>query len=140
MNDQNTGMNTEVPGATPAAAPAEKVKLSRRETLIQKYQRAIEKINDLQVTANELASEINSIDALASVSVGSNVLVLVGRGENVRSEPGVVLAVKDEEDGTRLYKVQYGTGFDADVAVVKAAKISVPVQNMETAAEQGAAK
>jgi hypothetical protein len=51
-----------------------------------------------------------------------------------------VIGVKEEEDGTKLYKVTYGSGFDADVTVVKAGKLSLTAPVVEQAAEAVAAE
>lgn len=109
---------------TTAAAP--EVKKPLRQRLSEKYAALYEKYEKIATELQELAQEIGAIDALASIGEGSAVVVAIGKGETARSVNGVVLAVREEEDGTKLYKVQYGTGFDADITVVKAGKLSLP--------------
>lgn len=116
----------------------ETLKLTREQKLQQKYADLVAKIQSDTDKANEIAAELSSIAALAAVQAGSAVTVRLGRKfkdkDTTRFEAGVVLAVKEEEDGSKLYKVQYGSGFDADITVVGAACISLPT-TQETVAE-----
>lgn len=114
----NTANTTEV---TPEAP-----KLSRRERLLAKYTAGVAKFEALRTSLQELADELNSIDALAAVDVGSKVVVTIGRAETLRTVEGTVIGVREDEDGSKAYKVQYGEGFDADVAVVKGNKLALP--------------
>lgn len=120
------------------AAPA--VSLTREQKLTAKYNTLIARIAKDSETANELAAEINNIAALAAITTGSTVIVKLGRKfsdkDTTRFESAVVIGVKEEEDGSKLYKVSYGSGFDADVAVVTGAALSLPVaEPVEVAAE-----
>ena len=112
------------------AAPA--VALTREQKLTAKYNSLIARIAKDSETANELAAEINNIAALAAITTGSAVIVKLGRKfsdkDTTRFESAIVIGVKEEEDGSKLYKVSYGHGFDADVAVVTGAALSLPVE------------
>jgi len=119
MSELNT--NT----AETTAAP--EVKLTRREKLVAQYNTAFSKHAELAAKLQELAAEINSIDALAAVTVGSVVVVTVGRGDASMEVEAHVIGVREEEDGSKTYKVTYGSGFDADIAVVKGNKLKLPV-------------
>ena len=121
--------------ATETTAAAEGVKLTRREKLLAQYNAAFAKHAELAAKLQELAAEINSIDALAAVTVGSVVVVTVGRGDEAKEVDASVIGVREEEDGSKTYKVTYGSGFDADIAVVKGNKLKLPVV---PAAEYGA--
>ncbi|QHJ75342.1 hypothetical protein SnaR1_gp12 [Sphaerotilus phage vB_SnaP-R1] len=130
MSELNT--NT----ATETTAAAEGVKLTRREKLLAQYNTAFAKHAELAAKLQELAAEINSIDALAAVTVGSVVVVTVGRGDEAKEVEATVIGVREEEDGSKTYKVTYGSGFDADIAVVKGNKLKLPVAvTAEAAAE-----
>ena len=118
MSELNTAAET-------TAAP--EVKLTRREKLLAQYNTAFAKHAELAAKLQELAAEINSIDALAAVTVGSVVVVTVGRGDEAQEVEASVIGVREEEDGSKTYKVTYGTGFDADIAVVKGNKLKLPV-------------
>ena len=128
MSENQTTANE----TTTAAAP--EVKKPLRQRLSEKYAALYEKYEKIATELQELAQEIGAIDALASIGEGSAVVVAIGKGETARSVNGVVLAVREEEDGTKLYKVQYGTGFDADITVVKAGKLSLPATSAAEAA------
>lgn len=112
--------------AAAAATAAAKPKLTREEKLRNTYENAVQKIKELQLVATEAANELNAIAALAAVGEGTVVIVTVGKGEAARAVEGRVIGVKVEEDGTKLYKVQYGSGFDVEQVVVKANKITLP--------------
>ena len=118
-------LNTNTAAETTAAPEA--VKLTRREKLLAQYNAAFAKHAELAAKLQELAAEINSIDALAAVDVGSVVIVTVGRGDDAKEVDASVIGVREEEDGSKTYKVTYGSGFDADIAVVKGNKLKLPV-------------
>ncbi len=130
MSELNTNTATE----TTAAAAG--VKLTRREKLLAQYNTAFAKHAELAAKLQELAAEVHSIDALAAVTVGSVVFVTVGRGDEAKEVEASVIGVREEEDGSKTYKVTYGSGFDADIAVVKGNKLKLPVvQAAEAVAE-----
>ena len=115
----------ETAAASETAAP--EVKPTRRERLVAQYNAAFVKYAELSTKLKELAAEINTIDALAAVTVGSTVIVTVGRGDDSKEVEASVIGVREEEDGSKTYKVTYGTGFDADIAVVKGSKLKLPL-------------
>lgn len=114
-------MNDHTNTATDTTEP----KLTAREKLLAKYNKLSEKAAALTAEVNEIVASINAIDALASIAEGTPVIVSIGKGETARDVEGVVIGVKEEDDGSKVYKVQYGTGFDADIAVVKAGRIAL---------------
>ena len=120
-------LNTNEASSTSKTTAAPEVKLTRREKLLAQYNTAFAKHAELSTKLQELAAEINSIDALASVTVGSVVVVPVGRGDDAKEVEATVIGVREEEDGSKTYKVTYGSGFDADIAVVKGNKLKLPV-------------
>ena len=117
-------LNTNTAAETTSAP---EVKLTRREKLLAQYNTAFAKHAELAAKMQELAAEINSIDALSAVTVGSVVVVTVGRGDEAKEVEATVIGVREEEDGSKTYKVTYGSGFDADIAVVKGNKLKLPV-------------
>ena len=131
MSELNTNTAAET-----TAAP--EVKLTRREKLLAQYNTAYAKLDELAAKLQELTAEINSIDALAAVTVGSMVVVTVGRGDEAREVEANVIGVREEEDGSKTYKVTYGSGFDADIAVVKGNKLKPSAILLAAAAEASA--
>lgn len=105
-------------------------KQTREEKLRLKYASIVARIEKDTESAQEIAAEINNIAALAAVGVGSAVIVKIGRKfadrDTTRFVEGVVLGVQESEEGSKQYKVQYGTGFEADITVVTGAAISLP--------------
>ena len=127
---------TTVPETTEAPAP---VKLTRREKLVAKYNAAFAKHSELATQLQDLASEINAIDTLASLAPGHTVFITVGRKDEAREVSGIVVGIKEDEEGAKVVKVAYGSGFDSDIAVVPAGKIrltATPVQE-QTQPNQG---
>lgn len=114
-------------------------KLSREEKLTAKLNALAARINADTEKYNELKAELDSIAALAAITVGSVVVVKLGRKfadkDTTRFENAVVVGVKEDEDGSKLYKVQYGEGFDAEIATVTGAALSLPATEGAVAAE-----
>ena len=106
---------------------APEVKLTRREKLVAQYNTVLTKHTELAAKLAELVEEINSIDALAAVDVGHTVIISVGKGDEAKEVEASVIGVREEDDGSKTYKVTYGSGFDADIAVVKGNKLKLPV-------------
>ena len=115
------------------------VVLTREQKLQAKYETLVKRIAADTEKANEIAAELNSAAALAAVDTGSNVIVKLGRKfadkDTTRYVNGIVIGVKEEEDGSKLYKVSHGVGFEADIAVVTGAALSLPVAEGQAAAE-----
>lgn len=115
---------------TNTTVTAEAVKLTREQKLVAKLNTLAARINKDTEAYNDAKAELDSIAALAAVGAGSKVQVKLGRKfadkDTTRVVDAVVLAVKEDEDGSKQYKVQYGEGFDAEIAVVTAAAISIP--------------
>ena len=130
-------MNAQVENTTIQAATAPK--LTRAEKLVANIERLKASIVSNTEKVNDLIAEYNSIAALAALDAGSVVIVKIGRKfadrDTTRFVEGVVLAVKEDEDGSKQYKVQYGKGFDAEVTVVNGAALSLPVAEDAPAAE-----
>ena len=116
---------------TVAAETVAEVKLTREQKLRAKYDTVAARITKDTESLNDLVVEINNISALAAITVGSAVTVKLGRKfseekDTTRYVAGVVVGVKEEDD-SKLYKVSYGSGFDADIVIVGGAALSLPV-------------
>lgn len=76
---------------------------------------------------NNLTNEINNAEALKNLGIGSVITIKQGRKfadkDTTRIVKATVIGKQDQEDGSTLYKVSYGEGFDADVAVINAGAI-----------------
>lgn len=118
---------------TVTAVPATETKLTAREKLVAKYEKLAAKATEISAALIEIVAEINAIDAIASIGEGTAVIITVGKGEDAREVSGYVTGVKSEEDGSKVYKVAYGSGFDADVAVVKQGRIKLQPAEQEAA-------
>lgn len=124
MSNENTNVNATSTGT-------EGVKLTREQKIAAKLDVLKKRIEKDTADFNELAAELNNIAALAAIGEGSAVVVKLGRKfadkDTTRYVNGVVIGVKEEEDGSKLYKVSHGVGFEADIAVVTGAALSLPV-------------
>lgn len=109
--------------AAPAPAPATTQKQTRKEKLFAKLDVLAKRITADTENYNKLKAEYEMIDSLDNISVGTAVTIKQGRAETTREVTGIVIAIKHEDDGSAKYKVQYGEGFDADIAVVHSSGI-----------------
>lgn len=117
-------MTTENQAAVPTAPKTREEKLRDKAAMLRaRIEADTEKYH-------EVTNELNNITALASIREGAIVIVKLGRKfadkDTTRFEQATVVAVREEEDGSKQYKVQYGEGWDAEVAVVGASAISLP--------------
>lgn len=115
------------------------VKMSRADKLAARIDLLNKRIATDTEALQEAQTELGNLSALASIGAGSVVVIKIGRKfadkDTTRFVQGVVLGVKeDEESGAKTYKVSYGEGFDADIAVVGSAAVSLPAP-VEVAAE-----
>lgn len=118
-----------------AAAP--EVKLTRREKLAASYTKKRASFDKLSVELKEIVDEINAIDALANVGVGTAVIISIGKGATAAKVQGTVIGVREDDDGAKQYKVAYGSGFDADVKIVGSSRLEVvPAAPVETPAAE----
>lgn len=116
---------------TQVTAPA--APLTGREKLVAAYnalatKRAdlLKKADEIAVKQSEIAVQVQTLDALASIGENSPVRITVGKGEAAKEVEGVVIAVRELEDGSKEYKVKHGTGFDTDHTIVKGNKLKLP--------------
>jgi hypothetical protein len=82
--------------------------------------------------AIQAAKEVNT-DAIVA---GDVVVAEYGRGENARTVTGLVKGIKDEPGKAKLFKLEVGSGFDAEVVTVFASAIRAV--NPDTAEETDA--
>lgn len=121
MTEVTQNTNNETNNET---AGEKKPKLTRA----QKLQKFIDNAANFEQKLADAKAELASITELANVGVGSEVVIKLGRKfkdkDTTRYVKAVVIGEKDE-DGKRLFKVTYGTGFDADVATVDGSALSL---------------
>lgn len=130
-------MNDQVEGAE---VQAEEVKapLTRREKLVNRYNLLVKRIESDTAEATNLANTLENFEAIENIREGSVVFVKQGRADTTRYVEATVIATREDEDGSKQYKVQIGEGFDSDVQIVGSAKVflTAPVAApVDTAAE-----
>ena len=131
MSNEN---NIQTDNTETAAPAAPEVKKTRVEKLTESYTKKRAQHEKLTAELVEIVDEINAINALSNIGQGSVVLISIGKGDTATKVQGTVLAVREDEDGKKEFKVAYGSGFDADVKVVGISKLS-PVPTESQAAE-----
>lgn len=100
-----------------------------RELLVEKYNALKAKRDEIDGKMAEVVKEVSAIDDLNRIVDGSAVIIKIGKGDTAKEVTGTVTGVKTDEAGEKSFKVAYGSGFDTDVAVVKAGRIRlVPVE------------
>lgn len=122
--------------AAPKAPKAPKEKLSRKEKLERTVANADADIAKIKAKADAAKAELEALTKLANVGVGSSLVVRVGRGDTAKTVSATVLGVK-VEDGVSKYRVQYGTGFDAELAVITSAYIVEVTTVVQTGESKG---
>ena len=107
----------QMPVVEKAAPLTREQKLEKRIELLKK------RIAADQEELPTVEAELNAILTMGNVEEGATVEIWQGRGETRRTVIGKVIGVKTEEDGAKRYKVQHGSGFDADIAVIGSGSI-----------------
>ncbi len=103
-------------------------RLTRMEKLLARAQVLAKRIEADTTAYNAIKAEIDGAEALKNVAEGSVISVKFGRRfsaekDTTRVVTATVIGVREDEDGAKQYKVTYGSGFDAEVAVVGSSSI-----------------
>lgn len=105
-----------------ATAPSPDAKVRVKKTLAERIEALEKRIEADTAKLEELTFERDNAERLASVGNGSVVTVKLGRKfkdkDTTRVVQGVVIATKEEDDGSKLLKVQVGEGFDVEFVTV----------------------
>lgn len=121
MNYENAQVESAVNAAEAVAAVTE-VKQRVKKTIAEKIEALAQRIDNDTAKLEELIAERDNAERLACVGTGTHVTVKLGRKfkgkDTTRVVPGIVVAVKEDDDGDKLLKVQVGDGFDAEYVIV----------------------
>lgn len=119
-------MTEAVTTVVPTAAP-EAPKLTRAEKLVKRATQLADLIAKNTAEYNDIKAELDNAEKLSSVAEGSVVKIKLGRKfadkDTTRIVEATVVGVREDENTGKQYKVSYGSGFDAEVAVVNSAQI-----------------
>lgn len=122
MTDETTFAQESAVSAAEAVAAVTETKVRVKKTLPEKIEALEKRIADDTEKLAELIAERDNADRLSGVVSGTHVTIKLGRKfkdkDTTRVVPGVVVAVKEDDDGDKLLKVQIGGGFDAEYVVV----------------------
>lgn len=108
---------------TNVAPEVTKPKLTRAEKLKARAELLVKRMTEDKAEYDGIANELANLAAFENLAVGTAVTIKIGRADTAREVAGLVVGIKAEEDGSKKYKVTYGSGFDADLAVVTAGQI-----------------
>lgn len=115
-----------------AAAPSPDAKVRVKKTLAERIEALEKRIEADTAKLEELTFERDNAERLASVGTGSVVTVKLGRKfkdkDTTRVVQGVVIATKEEDDGSKLLKVQVGEGFDVEFVTVGLGSVESVIQ------------
>lgn len=103
--------------AVPAVPKTRKEKLSDRIEVLEK------RIASDNAELAEKKLQLESVDRLASVAAGSNVIIRIGRAETSREVSATIMGVKTTDGGDIRYKASFGEGFDAEVVIIQESQI-----------------
>lgn len=117
----NTAVESAVSAAEQVAAVTE-VKQRVKKTIAEKIEALEKRVENDTAKLEELIAERDNAERLAGVGPGTHVTVKLGRKfkdkDTTRVVPCIVVAVKEDDDGDKLLKVQVGDGFDAEYVIV----------------------
>ena len=120
--ETNAAAQESAVSAAEAVAAVTETKVRVKKTLPEKIEALEKRIADDSEKLAELIAERDNADRLSGVVAGTHVTIKLGRKfkdkDTTRVVPGVVVAVKEDDDGDKLLKVQIGDGFDAEYVVV----------------------
>jgi hypothetical protein len=71
----------------------------------------------------EVKLDIETASRLDGVVAGSAIIARIGRAETSKEVAARVLGIKEDDNGSRRYKIAFGEGFDADAAIIQASQI-----------------
>lgn len=121
MNYENAQVESAVNAAEAVAAVTE-VKQRVKKTIAEKIEALEKRVENDTAKLEELIAERDNAERLAGVGPGTHVTIKLGRKfkdkDTTRVVPGIVVAVKEDDDGDKLLKVQVGDGFDAEYVIV----------------------
>lgn len=116
MNPETLNTGAETQATTTAPAP----KLS-------KIERLRERLIKLSAQYTAVRDELETLEALESIGTGTQVEIKLGRKfadkDTTRIVRALVVGVAESDTGEKLYKVTYGSGFEAELAVINSASI-----------------
>ena len=122
MTYETTTIDQSATAAAEAVAAVSEVKARVKKTLPEKIEALENRIAADTLKLEELVSERDNAERLSGVGAGTHVTIKLGRKfkdkDTTRVVSGVVVAVKEDDDGDKLLKVQIGDGFDAEYVVV----------------------
>lgn len=116
MTDQTTVDTTATQAeAKPVLTRAEKY-AARVVTLEKRIAKDTEDLAALRI-------EIETSTKLDSVVAGTAIVARIGRADTSKEVAARVQGVKEDESGSRRYKIVFGEGFDVETVVIQPAQI-----------------
>lgn len=120
-----------------AAANAEATTVSHTEVKLNELRedraKAMEKVEKIDAKINALLKSEQNAAEIAALASGDNVAYVYGRAANKRVLSGVVRATNTNDKGVRQFKVEFGTGFDAEFHLIDQNSLLMSAEEIDAA-------
>ena len=111
-------------GGTVVAAPeAAKPTLTRAQKQAAQVEVLEKRIAADTAKLAEVKLDIETASRLDGVVAGSAIIARIGRADTSKEVAARVLGIKEDDNGSRRYKLAFGEGFEADAAIIQASQI-----------------
>ena len=126
-NEMNAAQNT---AAENIAVTHTEVKLAE---LREDRAKAMEKVEKIDAKIEALLKSEQNAAEIAALTAGDNVAYVYGRAANKRILSGVIRATNTNDKGVRQFKVEFGTGFDAEFHLIDQNALLMSVEEVQAA-------
>lgn len=128
-------LNTELTNTLTEAATVSHTEVKLAE-LREDRAKAMEKVNKIDQKIEALEKAEQNAAAIAALTAGDNVAYVYGRAANKRVLEGVIRATNTSDKGVRQFKVEYGTGFDAEFHLIDQNALLMSVEEVQAAQDE----
>ena len=101
--------------------------------------KAMEKVHKIDQKIEALEKAEQNAAAIAALSDGDSIAYVYGRAANKRVLGGVIRATNTNDKGVRQFKVEYGTGFDAEFHLIDQNALLMSDEEVQAALDEIAA-
>lgn len=125
-------MSNEINAAQTEAATVSHTEVKLAE-LREDRAKAMEKVHKIDAKIEALEKAEQNAAAVAALSDGDSIAYIYGRAANKRVLSGVIRATNTNDKGVRQFKVEYGTGFDAEFHLIDQNALLMSQEEVEAA-------
>lgn len=110
-------LNTELTNTLTEAATVSHTEVKLAE-LREDRAKAMEKVEKIDAKIEALLKSEQNAAEIAALTAGDGIAYVYGRAANKRILSGVIRATNTNDKGVRQFKVEFGTGFDAEFHLI----------------------